>query len=65
MKFRKVLSLFYRQYREYNELKEDRKVKDSLIKYLKELGHTVLDATPSDSTSTSSEDLYCGVNKAK
>ena len=48
-----------------NELKEDRKVKVSLIKYLKELGHTVLDVAPPDSTSTSSEDLYYRVNKAK
>lgn len=47
-----------------NELTEDRKVKDAVIKYLKELGHTVLDVTPPDSTSISSEDLYYGVNKA-
>lgn len=47
-----------------NELTEDRKVKDTVIKYLKELGHTVLDVTPPDSTSISSEDLYYGVNKA-
>ena len=47
-----------------NELKEDRKVKDSVIKYLKELGHSVLDVTPPDSTSTSSADLSYGVSKA-
>ena len=47
-----------------NELTEDRKVKDSVIKYLKELGHTVLDVTPPDSTNTSSSDLAYGVNKA-
>lgn len=38
---------------------------DNLSNYLKELGHTVLDVTPPDSTSISSEDLYYGVNKAK
>ena len=47
-----------------NELIEDRKVKDSVIKYLRELGHTVLDVTPPDSTSGSSADLSYGVNKA-
>ena len=47
-----------------DELTEDRKVKDSVIKYLRQLGHEVLDVTPPDSTSTSSEDLYYGVNKA-
>ena len=47
-----------------DELTEDRKVKDSVVKYLKQLGHEVLDVTPPDSTSTSSEDLYYGVNKA-
>ena len=47
-----------------DELTEDRKVKDSVIKYLKELGHTVLDVTPPDSTNTSSSDLAYGVNKA-
>ena len=48
-----------------DELTEDRKVKDSVIKYLRQLGHTVLDVAPPDSTSTSSEDLYYRVNKAK
>ena len=47
-----------------DELIEDRKVKDTVIKYLKELGHSILDVTPPDSTSISSEDLYYGVNKA-
>lgn len=47
-----------------NELTEDRKVKDSVIKYLKQLGVNVLDVTPPDSTSTSSSDLAYGVNKA-
>ena len=47
-----------------DELTEDRKVKDSVIKYLKQLGHEVLDVTPPDSTSTSSADLAHGVNKA-
>ena len=47
-----------------DELIEDRKVKDSVIKYLKELGHTVLDVTPPDSISSSSADLSYGVNKA-
>ena len=47
-----------------NELTEDRKVKDAVIKYLKQLGYEVLDVTPPDSTSTSSADLAYGVNKA-
>lgn len=47
-----------------DELTEDRKVKDAVIKYLKQLGHEVLDVTPPDSTSTSSADLAYGVNKA-
>ena len=47
-----------------DELTEDRKVKDSVIKYLKQLGHEVLDVTPPDSTNTSSSDLAYGVNKA-
>ena len=47
-----------------DELTEDRKVKDSVIKYLKQLNHEVLDVTPPDSTSTSSSDLIYGVNKA-
>ena len=47
-----------------DELTEDRKVKDSLIKYLRMLGCDVLDVTPPDNTSTSGTDLYYGVNKA-
>lgn len=47
-----------------NELTEDRKVKDAVIKYLRQLGHEVLDVTPPDSTSTSGSDLAYGVNKA-
>lgn len=48
-----------------NELTEDRKVKDSVIKYLRQLGHTVLDVTPPvNYTSSSSADLAYGVNKA-
>ena len=48
-----------------NELTEDRKVKDSVCKYLKQLGHTVLDVTPPvNYTSSSSADLAYGVNKA-
>ena len=48
-----------------NELTEDRKVKDSVCKYLKQLGHTVLDVTPPvNYTNSSSVDLAYGVNKA-
>ena len=47
-----------------DELTEDRKVKDSLIKHLKLLGCNVLDVTPPDNTSTLNGDLYYGVNKA-
>lgn len=47
-----------------DELTEDRKVKDAVIKYLKKLGNEVLDVTPPDSISTSSADLAYGVNKA-
>ena len=47
-----------------NELTEDRKVKDAVIKYLKELGHSILDVTPPETTNTSSADLAHGVNKA-
>ena len=45
-----------------DELIEDRKVKDALIKYSKQLGNEVLDVTPPDSTSSS--DLSYGVNEA-
>ena len=47
-----------------DELTEDRKVKDSLIKYLRMLGYVVLDVTPPDNTTSSNADLYYGVNKA-
>lgn len=47
-----------------DELTEDRLIKDAVKKYLKQLGHEVLDVTPPDSTSTSSADLAYGVNKA-
>ena len=47
-----------------DELTEDRKVKEAVIKYLKQLGKNVLDVTPPDSISTSVEDLAYGVNKA-
>ena len=46
-----------------DELTEDRKVKDSVIKYLRMLGYDVLDVTPPDYTS-SNADLYHGVTKA-
>lgn len=47
-----------------DETTEDRKIKDSLIKYLKSIGHNVLDVTPPDSYNTVISDLYYGVNKA-
>ncbi|MGL5417248.1 MAG: N-acetylmuramoyl-L-alanine amidase [Clostridium sp.] len=47
-----------------DETTEDRKVKDSVIKYLKQMGHTVLDVTPSNSSNTVNSDLTFGVNKA-
>ena len=47
-----------------DELTEDRKVKDSVIKYLRMLGYDVLDVTPPNHTTTSHEDLYYGVEKA-
>ena len=46
-----------------DELTEDRKVKNSVIKYLKQLNHDVLDVTPPDYTSPNI-DLYYGVSKA-
>ena len=45
-----------------DETTEDRKVKDSVIKYLKQLGHDVLDVTPGNMDTNS--DLVYGVNKA-
>ena len=47
-----------------DELTEDRKVKDSVIKHLKLLGCNVLDVTPPDNTTTLNGDLSYGVNKA-
>ena len=47
-----------------DELTEDRKVKDSIIKHLKLLGCEVLDVTPPDNTTTLNVDLSYGVNKA-
>ena len=47
-----------------DELTEDRKVKDSVIKYLRMLGYDVLDVTPPDNTTNLIEDLYYGINKA-
>ena len=45
-----------------NEVVEDRKIKDSTIKYLRQLGYEVLDVTPPDMDEDS--DLAYGVNKA-
>lgn len=45
-----------------DETTEDRKVKDSVIKYLQQLGHTILDVTPANIDTDS--DLIYGVNKA-
>ena len=45
-----------------SETHEDRKVKDSLIKYLKRAGHSVLDVTPPNMDARS--DLNYGVSKA-
>ena len=47
-----------------DELTEDRKVKESVIKYLKQLGHEVIDVTPPDTTNSSNADLSFGVIKA-
>ena len=48
-----------------DELTEDRKVKDAVVKYLKILGQDVLDVTPPvNYTSSASKDLAYGVNKA-
>ena len=48
-----------------DETVEDRKVKDSLIKYLRQEGHEVYDVTPPDSCNTINSELSYGVNKAK
>ena len=47
-----------------DELIEDRKVKNSVIKYLRMLGYDVLDVTPPDNTANLIGDLYYGINKA-
>ena len=45
-----------------DETTEDRKVKDYTIKYLKSLGHNVIDVTPGNCDTNT--DLKFGVNKA-
>lgn len=45
-----------------DEVVEDRKIKDSVLKYLKQLGHEVLDVTPDNMNSDN--DLVYGVSKA-
>ena len=47
-----------------DELTEYRKVKNSVIKYLTQLGYDVLDVTPPDNITSSRSDLFYGVNKA-
>lgn len=48
-----------------DEVIEDRKIKDAVIKYLKQLGYEVLDVTPEESyIDTSTEDLIFGVSRA-
>lgn len=47
-----------------DELVEDRKVKDSVIKYLNQLGCNVVDVTPPDSIGSVGADLSYGVTKA-
>lgn len=48
-----------------DELTEDRKIKDSVIKYLKQLGQDVLDCTPPvNYTNNMTTDMAYGVNKA-
>lgn len=47
-----------------DETTEDRKIKDSVIKYLKLGGANVTDVTPNDSYNTVNSELYYGVNKA-
>lgn len=46
-----------------NELTEDRKVKDAVIKYLRQAGHEVLDVTPGNCSVM--DDLVYGVEKAE
>ena len=47
-----------------DELTEDRKVKNSVIKYLKQLGCVVYDVTPPDITATLSSELAYGVDRS-
>ena len=47
-----------------DEVTEDRKVKESVIKYLRKLGHEVLDVTPPDTINSSNADLSFGIIKA-
>ena len=48
-----------------NESTEDRKVKDSVCKYLRQLRYNILDVTPPvNYTNSSSVDIAYGVNKA-
>ena len=47
-----------------DELTEDRKVKNSVIMYLDQLGCDFLDVTPPDNTNSLHNDLFYGVNKA-
>lgn len=47
-----------------DELTEDRKVKDSVIKYLRQLGCEVYDVTPNDNTPTLNSELAYGVNRS-
>ena len=48
-----------------DETTEDRKIKDSVIKYLKMAGHEVIDVTAPDSCDTVLSDLEYGVNMAQ
>ena len=47
-----------------DELTEDRRVKEAVVKYLRQGGADVLDVTPPDSTSNVNSDLAYGVDKA-
>ena len=47
-----------------DELTEDRKVKDSVIKYLRQLGCEVYDVTPNDNTPSLNSELAYGVNRS-
>lgn len=47
-----------------DEVTEDRKVKDAVIKYLTQEGHEVLDCTSTSNEKTQNDDLAYGVDKA-